>query len=265
VRAILTIHSGLFPGYVARFGRKRRAVGKWVLGAFTRVIGVNDEVGRAMREIGVDDGRLAVIPAFLGVERSSELSPEDRARIDGGRPLVVAVGGGDKDPEIGLPTVVATLPELIRRFPDLRAVFVGWQVGPKLNPLIQSNGLASRAICLGEVSHERCLALLQVADVVVRSTFVDGDAITVREALDLGVPVVASDTAFRPPGVVLFRRGDSQDLLAKLGEVLGARRGEREAAEGGARAGHDLWKIYSEVDPGSTCYAGRHAPEGRAR
>ena len=59
---------------------------------------------------------------------------------------------------------------------------------------------------------------------VVRSTFVDGDAITVREALAFGVPVVASDTAFRPEGVTLFRKGDVSDLVAKLRQVLAAPR-----------------------------------------
>jgi glycogen synthase len=120
-------------------------------------------------------------------------------------------------------------------------------------------------MCLGEVSHEQCLALLQEADVVVRSTFADGDAITIREALDLGVPVVASDAGCRPPGVVLFLKGDSQDLLAKLGHVLGSPGPRRGAAVGAAQSGHDLWQIYSELAPGSRTYATRPAPEGRAR
>jgi glycosyltransferase involved in cell wall biosynthesis len=208
---------------------------------------------------------LAVIPAFLGVGQSTELSPEDRARIDGGHPLLVAVGGGDEDPEMGLPTVIAILPELVGLFPNLRAVFLGWQVGPKTIPLIQSRGLSQQAICLGEVSHERCVSLLQEADVVVRSTFTDGDAITVREALDLGVPVVASDTAFRPRGVVLFRKGDSRDLLAKVSQVLASPESRSGATVGAAQSAHDLWQIYADLDSGSRAYATRSPSEGRAR
>ena len=55
----------------------------------------------------------------------------------------------------------------------------------------------------------------------MRSTFADGDAITVREALDLGIPVVASDVVARPPGAVLFTTGDEADLSRKL--IEGAR------------------------------------------
>ena len=257
-RTILTIHSGLFPGYVSTLGRLSRALARAILRCFAKVIGVNREIGHAMEGLGIRGADLAVIPAFLGVPDSAELAPEDRARIDGFRPVLMVVGGGDRDPEMGLPTVVETLPELIKLFPRLRAIFVGWQVGPKTRPLLEVRGLGDHALCLGEISHERCLSFLQEADVVVRSTFADGDAITVREGLDLGVPVVASDTAFRPPGVVLFRKGDSRDLLAKLKDVLAMPGAGREASTGAVTPAQSLWQIYAEVvgrDATPTSYA----------
>lgn len=246
-RTILTIHSGLFPGYVATLGRLARALARAILRSFAKVIGVNRDIGRAMEGLGIGGPDLAVIPAFLGVPDSAALAPEDRARIDGFRPVLMVVGGGDRDPEQGLPTVIETLPALIALFPRLRAIFVGWQVGLKTNPLLAAGGLGEHALCLGEISHERCLGFLQQADVVVRSTFADGDAITVREGLDLGVPVVASDTAFRPPGVVLFRKGDSRDLLAKLTDVLAVPAAGREASAGAVTPAQSLWQIYAEL------------------
>ncbi len=266
-RVILTIHSGLFPGYVSMLGRFRRAVARRILRSFARVIVVNREIGQAMERLGIAGQDLAVIPAFLGVPQSAELTAEDRAVIDGFRPLLVAVGGGDRDPELGLPTVVDTLPELIRRFPGLGAVFVGWQVGAKTQPLIETRGLMTHAVCLGEVSHERCLSLLREADVVVRSTFADGDAITVREALDLGVPVVASDTAFRPAGVVLFRKGDVPDLLEKLTQVLTAPSARPERTATTVQSAQDLWRIYTELVAGDSTpitYSSRPPRDDRA-
>lgn len=41
--AVLTLHSGLLPAYVAGFGMARRGLSKWILGAFTRVVCVNSE------------------------------------------------------------------------------------------------------------------------------------------------------------------------------------------------------------------------------
>jgi glycosyltransferase involved in cell wall biosynthesis len=126
-------------------------------------------------------------------------------------------------------------------------LFVGWQVGPKTRPLIEARKLGAHAVCVGEISHEWCLGLLQEADVVVRSTFADGDAITVREALNLGVPVVASDTDFRPAGVVLFKKGDATDLVEKLTGVLGSPRDPLDRPADSSQPGRELWGIYREV------------------
>ncbi len=167
----------------------------------------------------------------------------------------MAVAGGEEDPERGLAVVLGAVQRLVPTHPDLGAILMGWQVGPKTRPLIGELGLAAHAVCLGEVSHDRCLALLGASDVTVRSTFVDGDAITVREALALGVPVVASDTAFRPEGVTLFRRGDVADLTAKLGEVLGRPSGRDSSRQPAHDQSAGIRQLYAELvgseDPAS--------------
>ena len=254
--AIVTLHSGLLPGYVDRFGKIRRAVAGWILRAFERVVCVNGEIRRAVGHLGVSGEDVVVIPAFLGVVPRTELAPADRALIRDFRPLLVAIAGGEQEPERGLAVLLQALKQLVASFPNVGAVLLGWQVGPKTRPLIAELGLARYAVCPGEVSHDRCLAFLRSADVFVRSTFVDGDAITVREALAFAVPVVASDTAFRPEGVTLFRKGDAVDLAVKLTQVLttsgGAARGPRMPADPPAM---DLWQIYSMLGiatPGTT-------------
>jgi glycosyltransferase involved in cell wall biosynthesis len=250
--AVLTLHSGLLPGYVAGFGRLARGLARWVLAPFARVVCVNGEIRRAIERLGVPGHRVVVIPAFLGVPGSAELAPADRGRIRDFHPLLVAVAGGEEDPERGLAVVLQAARQLVTARPRLGVVLMGWEVGPKTRPLIEELGLAAHAVCLGEVSHDRCLAFIRAADVVVRSTFADGDAITVREALAFGVPVVASDTDFRPDGVTLFRKGDAPDLVAKLERVLAEPRG----SGSGPMAPHDqsardLWRLYSElVSPG---------------
>jgi glycosyltransferase involved in cell wall biosynthesis len=59
-------------------------------------------------------------------------------------------------------------------------------------------------------------SLLQKADVFLRATRDDGDSLSVREALENGNTVIASDCVTRPEGCILFRSGDSADLLEKL-------------------------------------------------
>ena len=247
VSAVLTLHSGLLPGYVSGFGAIKRRLARWILRSFTRIICVNSEICRSVKAIGISEGQTAIIPAFLGVPGAPELSPQDRTLREGFRPLLVAVAGGEEDPERGLAVVLGAVQRLVPTHPDLGAILMGWQVGPKTRPLIGKLDLAAHAVCLGEVPHDRCLALLGASDVTIRSTFVDGDAITVREALALGVPVVASDTAFRPEGVTLFHRGDVADLTAKLGEVLGRPSGTDSACRPARDQSAGIRQLYAEL------------------
>jgi glycogen(starch) synthase len=247
VTAVLTLHSGLLPGYVAGFGRFRRRLARWILRSFTRVICVNPEICRSLKRLGIGGSQTAVIPAFLGVPDAPELSASDRALVAAYHPMLVAVAGGDEDPEAGLAVVLRAVQRLVPLYPDLGAVLMGWQVGAKTRPLIVDLGLTDHAVCLGEVPHVRCLALLRASDVTVRSTFVDGDAITVREALAFGVPVVASDTDFRPEGVTIFRRGDVSDLVAKLDQVLARPVGGSSSREPTNEQSAAIWQLYTEL------------------
>lgn len=70
-----------------------------------------------------------------------------------------------------------------------------------------------RPICPGS-------ALWRAGDVFVRATLFDGDAISLREALESGVPCVASDAVARPAGCRLHRTGDPLDLARAILETL---------------------------------------------
>jgi glycogen(starch) synthase len=264
VTTVLTLHSGLLPGYAAGFGAARRRLARWILRPFSRVICVNPEICRSVQRLGIASSQTAIIPAFLGVPDAPELSTADHTLVREFHPLLVAVAGGEEDPERGLAVVLRAVQHLLPRHPGLGAVLMGWQVGPKTRPLIEELGLTGRAVCLGEVSHDRCLGLLRASDVTVRCTFVDGDAITVREALALGIPVVASDTDFRPEGVTLFRRGDVSDLTAKLSQVLdqpaGGVSAPRPVQDQSAK---DIWRLYAELVGSEDAATGMMRPPPR--
>jgi glycosyltransferase involved in cell wall biosynthesis len=96
---------------------------------------------------------------------------------------------------------------------------------------------------LGELDHEEVLGLLSRCDAFIRPTTHDGDAISVREALTLGVPCVASDVCPRPPGTYLFQAGHAPDLVLRVRQAL---------VEGAAEtvlqdAGPVLLSLYEEL------------------
>lgn len=58
--------------------------------------------------------------------------------------------------------------------------------------------------------------LVEAAALVLRPTNADGDALTIREALYLGKPVLASDVVSRPEGTHLFKTRNQEDFNRQL-------------------------------------------------
>lgn len=58
------------------------------------------------------------------------------------------------------------------------------------------------------------------ADVYARPTSTDGDSVAVREALDQGVRVVASDVCPRPDGVCTYKFGDTRSFVETVARAL---------------------------------------------
>ena len=59
-------------------------------------------------------------------------------------------------------------------------------------------------------------SLMKCSDVMIRATATDGDSLSVREALHLGIKVLATDCVDRPDGVILFKYNDSESLKVAL-------------------------------------------------
>jgi glycosyltransferase involved in cell wall biosynthesis len=59
-------------------------------------------------------------------------------------------------------------------------------------------------------------ALWAHTDVYIRPTSTDGDSVAIREALDMGVQVVASDVCMRPQRSITYEYGNNDDFLRKV-------------------------------------------------
>ncbi len=56
------------------------------------------------------------------------------------------------------------------------------------------------------------VSLIKRSEIILRPTNTDGDSLTLREALFMGKPVIASDVVRRPEGAILFRSRDAKAL-----------------------------------------------------
>ena len=87
------------------------------------------------------------------------------------------------------------------------------------------------------------------SSVLLRPTNTDGDAVSVREALWLGVPVIASDVVERPAGTELFRTRDAESLWQATLRVCSDLPAARARLAGAARSDgfESLLAVYKRV------------------
>ncbi len=215
-RGVLTLHSGLAPAYLRQHPAMYGVVVR-VLAGFQRIICVNSEISDSLRDLGVASECLRVIPAFVP-GRPRPPARTELARVKDFGPLILAIVG--TGPEYGLDLLLDALPRLRAAHPDLCCLVVGNAGADLLPGRLAGNGLSRSVRFLGTLSHERCLGWIARADLLVRPSLADGDALSVREGLALGVPVVASNTGHRPAGTHLFRVGDSTDLVQQMHAAL---------------------------------------------
>jgi glycosyltransferase involved in cell wall biosynthesis len=67
---------------------------------------------------------------------------------------------------------------------------------------------------------ECAIPIWKAADVYVRATMTDGDALSIRESLSMGTPVIASDASIRPDNTVVFKTGDQDSFYQTINQLL---------------------------------------------
>src|SRR3989442_15778666 len=93
-----------------------------------------------------------------------------------------------------------------------------------LRERIQAQPYAEHILLCGDVSHSATMASISRADLMLRTTLYDGDAVSVREALHVGTPVLATDNGMRPAGVHLIPKSDMEALEITINQTLGTTR-----------------------------------------
>ena len=213
--AMLTIHSGMSPAYLNE-GRFARLLAWTTCRFYRHIIAVNSEIKDVLCSLSVPKARIEILPAYLPAPAALELTGNSQRLMfeswsHAHSPVISTVLFFR--PEYGFELLVRAISELRKRYPRLGCVVMG-------DSESRPEGLPQHLFAIGDVTHESCLAVIAHSDIFVRATFSDGDAISVREAMELGTPVVASDVVRRPDGIVCFKTGDAMDLASKIESVF---------------------------------------------
>jgi glycogen synthase len=219
-KAVLTFHSGGYP--VSEEGKTahRRTLRGFVLRRFDRVIGVNRELVALFERMGVQPNRIRMIhPHALSTQAPADsLLPQLKKFFETNNPVLTTVGL--LEPEYDLPLQIEVLDLIHKRFPNAGLVIVGsGSLEEELRIRISRKPYAKDILLCGDVPHAVTLRAIAESDVFLRTTLYDGDSISVREALHIGVPVIATDNGMRPEGIHLV---PSCDLAALHGAIEGS-------------------------------------------
>jgi glycogen(starch) synthase len=219
--SILTLHSGKMPDYLGG-KRNRRWLARATCRTFKEITCVSPRLQQAVEGLGIPAPRVKVSPAFGGVTELSAqwvLSPSFEKWFERHHPVFSATVSNR--PEYGAELLVEAVARLVAQHKDAGCLLIGLgEEAKEIRNLIEQRNLTRSVLMLGDVPHQECLHVISRSVAFVRPTFTDGDSISVREALALGVPVIASNAAARPEGTVLFETGNPDDLMKKMEWVL---------------------------------------------
>jgi glycogen(starch) synthase len=239
---LLTLHSGMVPDYLAGTDATTRALARMALKPFERILCVSTRIRDAVAGLGVEGSRLDVIPAYLPTPLAPVELPPELAHWLGGHAPVLSTALFFRA-EYGFDLLLEAVDRLRLRHPKLGCLVLGGGDGvDEARREIAARGLGDAVFLAGDVVHTLCLALVARSDLFVRPTRTDGDAASVREALDLGTPVVASDAAERPGGTVLFPSGNAGALSEKVDVVLCM--AERPITAGAGEADENVARLF---------------------
>lgn len=204
-KSFLTFHSG---GYtVSEEGRNARF---WTLlglafRRYDKIIVVNKLMIEMFEKFGVKPENIELIfPFALSRPKDGVEIPEKFRKFwENHEKVLITVGLLETDYD--LPQQINVLEKVLQKFPKTGLVIIGsGSLHKSLRDLIDSKSYAEHILLAGDTDREVVLHLIEMADLMLRTTIFDGDAISVREALFVRTPVIATDNGMRPDGLHLI-------------------------------------------------------------
>jgi glycosyltransferase involved in cell wall biosynthesis len=220
-KTVFTFHSGGYP--YSEAGRRARPVSLRgiALRRMDGIIAVNQELVGLFERFGVASKRIRLIPPHaVDTGESAAGLPEPIAKFFREHdPMLVTVSG--LEPEYDLPLQIQAVGKLRLTFPRIGlAIIGGGSQEAAIRQMIDGKSYRDSLLLCGDIAHGTSLEAIRAATLFLRTTWYDGDSISVREAMHLGTPVVASDNGMRPAGVHLVPKSNLEVLCRSVENLL---------------------------------------------
>jgi glycosyltransferase involved in cell wall biosynthesis len=247
-KTVLTFHSGGYPGSAAGRTAGTATLRGFVLRRLDGAIAVNAEIAALFATFGVRAERIRTILPFAVElpDRSRGLPRRLAAFLGAHSPTLLTVGL--LEPEYDLAMQIDAMPGILKRFPRAGLLIVGaGSLEEELRARIANVPYGDHVLLYGDLPHALTLRAMMECDLLLRTTLYDGDSVSVREALCLGTPVIASDNGMRPEGVHLIPVSDAERLRDAVCELATGERQARAPAGDGRENIRAVVRFYEEL------------------
>jgi len=247
--SVITLHGeGLVRLLVDR-RRALRGLSTMMLRRFDCVIAVNAEIAETVK-LALPSADVRVLPAYIPSIEKPEASEVTRAFLSKSGPCLVvsaykvSFNAGQAKDDYGLDVAVDTFIDLATTEESLRlAVFIANSPASRseidyLQALEGRIGSACLENRFAVFIAEPLTPAFHLANCVyLRPTRTEGDSVSVREALDAGAPVIASDIVARPEAVKTVKIGEQRAWSGAVSSAIADDR--RESTTGADQARRD--------------------------
>jgi len=224
-KKILTIH-GACEGL---FDRNRKLICK-SLNSFDVIICMTNDDKKYLIENGITID-VYVIPAFIPPtikeQEIKEISSDVWNFINDHKPIISAnasnIGFYNQQDLYGIDMCIDLCANLKKEYPHIGFIFSlpsinDYEYFKAMKQRIIKNGIEDNFLFFTKPC--QLYPILMKSDAFVRPTNTDGDAISIREALYLKIPTVASDVISRQKETIVFTNRDIVDFTLKVKNIL---------------------------------------------
>jgi glycosyltransferase involved in cell wall biosynthesis len=175
--------------------RPRRQLTNYLLHAPLRQVDRFIASSRAERVVlermGFAPERIETIPLWIG--GAPDLTPDDSVVRGLAHPIVLFIG--QLTPRKGFDLLVEAMPAVVAQHPSATFVFVSHNPASQaeMEARARALGVAARLVFAGRVTEAQKLALLRAAACIAIPSRYEGFGLPLLEAMQAGVPLVASD------------------------------------------------------------------------
>ena len=231
-KTILSIHGDSFKTQITELKGIKRACFLHQIKSYDHIIAVNPNIKLLLILNGINKSQISVISAFIPPtpdETDINHLPEFFHKIRKRHKFLITANAFkisfyNNEDLYGIDLSIELMNRLVQNgYKNIGFIYVIPDIGnydyyEKMQNLVKKYNLEDNFhFYTNPVAYP---AVINMCDLFIRPTNTDGDALSIREALTLKKPAIASDVCKRPEGTILFKSKDIEELYVKTTDVI---------------------------------------------